>query len=235
MMKTISRGGSPSFSPELFTFLRELKRNNRREWFLANKGRYEEKVRGPALEFIAGFEPRLRKISPEFLAVARPVGGSLFRIQRDIRFSKDKSPYKTAVGIRFLHRDGKNVHAPVYYLHLEPGGSFAGLGVWHPEPPSLEKIRQAIVADPKGFRRAVDAPRFRRRYERGGDALRRNPRGYDPEHPLVEELKRKDHVASCRLADKDVARPGFDRRLAEIYRDGAGFMRYLCRALDVPF
>lgn len=234
-MNTMSRGVGPSFGPELLSFLRDLKRNNRREWFVKNKDRYEDAVRGPALRFIADFEPHLRKISPEFLAVARPVGGSLFRIQRDIRFSKDKSPYKTAVGIRFLHRDGKNVHAPVFYLHLEPGGCFAGLGVWHPEPPSLEKIRQAIVDDPKAFRRAVDAPRFRKRYERGGDALRRPPRGYDPVHPLIEELKRKDFVASCRLADKDVIRTGFDRRLAEIYRDGAGFVRYLCRALDVSF
>ncbi|MCG6923031.1 MAG: DUF2461 domain-containing protein [Acidobacteria bacterium] len=224
-----------SFSPELFTYLKDLKRNNRREWFLANKGRYEEEVKGPALRFIADFEPHLRKISPEFLAIPRAVGGSLFRIQRDVRFSKDKSPYKTHVGIRFLHRDAKNVHAPIFYLHLEPGGSFAALGVWHPEPATLEQIRQAIVEGPGAYRRAAESARLRKRFEMLGDSLQRPPRGYDPEHPLIEELKRKDFVASRRLDEKDIVRAGFDRRLAEAWRDGAGYVRFLCRALDVPF
>jgi uncharacterized protein (TIGR02453 family) len=227
--------GASSFSPELFAYLRDLKRHNRREWFLENKARYEAAVKEPALQFIADFEPHLRKISPEFLAIPKAVGGSLFRIQRDVRFSKDKSPYKTHVGIRFLHRDARNVHAPIFYLHLEPGGSFAGLGVWHPEPPTLEKIRQAIVEDPRGYKKAIGAARFRRCFEVGGDALKRPPRGYDPEHPLIEELKRKDFVASRPLDEKDTVRPGFDRRLAEIWRDGAGYVRYLCQALDAPF
>ena len=227
--------GASSFSPELFAYLRDLKRHNRREWFLENKARYEAAVKEPALQFIADFEPHLRKISPEFLAIPKAVGGSLFRIQRDVRFSKDKSPYKTHVGIRFLHRHAKNVHAPIFYLHLEPGGSFAAVGVWHPEPPTLEKIRQAIVEDPRGYKKATEAARFRKRFEVGGDALKRPPRGYNPEHPLIEELKRKDFVASCPLDEGDIVRPGFDRRLAEIWRDGAGYVRYLCRALDAPF
>ncbi len=231
----MSPGGSSSFGPELFAYLRDLKRHNRREWFLENKARYEEAVKEPALQFIARFGPHLRKISPEFLAVPRAVGGSLFRIQRDVRFSKDKSPYKTHVGIRFLHRDARNVHAPIFYLHLEPGACFAAVGVWHPEPSTLESIRQAIVDDPRGYERATGAARFRKRFELEGDALKRPPRGYDPEHRLVEELKRKDFVAVCRMDEKDVVRPGFDRRLAEIYRDGAGYVRYLCRALEAPF
>ena len=151
--------GASSFSPELFAYLRDLKRHNRREWFLQNKARYESAVKEPALQFIADFEPHLRKISPEFLAIPKAVGGSLFRIQRDVRFSKDKSPYKTHVGIRFLHRDAKNVHAPIFYLPLDPAGSFAGIGVWHPEPFTLEKIRQAIVEDPRGYTKATEAAR----------------------------------------------------------------------------
>jgi uncharacterized protein (TIGR02453 family) len=231
----MSARGSSSFSPELFAFLRDLKRHNRREWFLENKARYEAAVKEPALQFIADFGPPLQKISPEFLAIPKAVGGSLFRIQRDTRFSKDKSPYKTHVGIRFLHRDAKNVHAPLFYLHLEPRGCFAAIGVWHPEPSTLEKIRQAIVDDPGGYQKATGAARFRKRFEVGGDSLKRPPRGYDPAHPLIEELKRKDFVASCRLDEKDVVRSGFDRRVGEIYRDGAGYVRYLCRALDAPF
>jgi uncharacterized protein (TIGR02453 family) len=231
----MSRGGASYFGPELFTFLRSLKRHNDREWFLESKARYDAAVKEPALAFIAAFDPHLRKISPEFLAVPKAVGGSLFRIQRDVRFSKDKSPYKTHVGIRFLHRDAKNVHAPIFYLHLEPGAAFAGIGVWHPEPPALEKIRQAIVGDPKAYRKAAENARFLKRFEVGGDSLKRPPRGYHPEHPLVDELKRKDFVASCRLDEKDIVGPGFDRRLAEIYRDGAGYVGYLCRALGAPF
>ena len=231
----MSGRGSSSFSPELFAYLRDLKRHNQREWFLENKARYDAVVKEPALQFIADFEPHLRKISPEFLAIPKAVGGSLFRIQRDIRFSKDKSPYKTHVGIRFLHRNAKNVHAPIFYLHLEPGGSFAGIGVWHPEPPTLEKIRQAIVENPRGYKKASESARFRKRFEVGGDSLKRPPRGYNPEHPLIEELKRKDFVASCPLDEKDIVRPGFDQRLAETWRDGAGYVRYLCRALNAPF
>jgi uncharacterized protein (TIGR02453 family) len=231
----MSRGGSSSFSPELFAYLRDLKRHNRREWFLENKTRYETAAKDPALQFIADFEPHLRKISPEFLAIPKAVGGSLFRIQRDVRFSKDKSPYKTHVGIRFLHRDAKNVHAPIFYLHLDPAGSFAGIGVWHPEPPTLEKIRQAIVEDPGAYKKAIGEARFKKRFTLEGDALKRPPRGHDPEHPLVEELKRKDFVGACPLDEKDIVKPGFDQRLGEVFRDGAGFVRYLCRALDAPF
>ena len=225
----------PWFTRDLYDFLADLGDHNDRDWFTANKKRYVSAVQKPALRFIADFEPHLRKISPEFLALPKAVGGSLFRIQRDVRFSKDKSPYKSHVGIRFLHRDAKNVHAPIFYLHLEPGGSFAALGVWHPEPATLEQIRQAIVEDPAAYRRAAEGARFRKRFEVGGDSLQRPPRGYDPEHPLIEELKRKDFVASCRLDEKDIVRAGFDRRLAEAWRDGAGYVRFLCRALDVPF
>ena len=231
----MSRGKSPSFTPELFSYMRDLKRHNDRDWFLANKPRYERTVKDPALQFIADFEPHLRKISKEFLAIARPVGGSLFRIQRDVRFSKDKSPYKDHVGIRFLHKDAKNVHAPIFYLHLQPKGSFAGIGIWHPEPPTLAKIRQAIVDDPKGFRKVVDAPSFRKRFKRDGDTLKRPPRGFDPEHPLIEELMRKDHVGACQFTDKDVVAPGFDKQLAEVFRAAAPFQRYLCKALGVGF
>jgi len=231
----MSRGKGPCLTSELFSYMRDLKRHNDRDWFLANKARYERAVRAPALQFIADFEPHLRKISKEFLAIARPVGGSLFRIQRDIRFSKDKSPYKDHVGIRFLHKDAKNVHAPVFYLHLQPKGSFAGFGVWHPEPPALAKIRQAIVDDSSGFRKVVDAAAFRKRFNRDGDSLKRPPRGFDPEHPLVEELKRKDHVGTCPLTDKDIVAAGFDRRLAQIFQAAIPFQRYLCRALGVGF
>src|SRR5512138_1023433 len=139
------------FSPELFTFLRELKRHNRREWFLANKERYETVVRAPALRFISSFALPLRRISPHLVADAHPTRGSLFRIYRDTRFSADKRPYKTHVGIHFAHENEKNVHAPGYYLHLEPENCFAAAGIWRPDAPTLTRIRTTIAQDGKAW------------------------------------------------------------------------------------
>ena len=126
--------GVPYFQEGLFTFLKELRANNDREWFAANRERYETQVREPFVRFISDFEPILHQISPHFRADPRPSGGSLFRIYRDTRFSKDKSPYKTAAAAHFPHERGRDVHAPGYYLHLEPGSVFAGAGLWRPVP-----------------------------------------------------------------------------------------------------
>src|SRR5919198_4046037 len=150
--------GKKWFSPAVFSFLRELQDNNTREWFAENKSRYQEDVQEPALEFISDFDPLLRRISPDFRADARPVGGSLFRIHRDVRFSKDKTPYKTHVGIHFRHRSASDAHAPGFYLHLEPGGVFAAAGIWHPDGPSQKLIRTRIGDDARGWKRATGPP-----------------------------------------------------------------------------
>src|SRR5271169_2982992 len=142
------------FSPDVFVFLRQLKRHNDREWFAKNKARYQTSVVEPALSFIRDFAPHLAKISPFFVADARPTRGSLFRIYRDTRFSPDGSPFKTHVGIHFSHSSGKDAHAPVFYLHLEPGGCFAAAGVWHPDNSALTKIRSAIIAEPEPWAKA---------------------------------------------------------------------------------
>src|SRR4051812_13349888 len=110
------------FGPELFEFLRDLKSHNNREWFAANKERFNADVRDPALTFIASFAPHLARLNPHFSAIPSATRGSLFRIHRDTRFSPDKTPFKTHVGIHFSHEKGKDAHAPVFYLHLEPGG-----------------------------------------------------------------------------------------------------------------
>ena len=118
-----------AFAPALFRFLRDLRKNNDREWFLAHKDVYERDVNEPALAFISAFAAPLRKISPHLVADARPIGGSLFRIYRDVRFSNDKRPYKTHVGIHFRHRSAGDAHAPGFYLHLEPGSPIAVIRV----------------------------------------------------------------------------------------------------------
>ncbi|HKY59635.1 MAG TPA: DUF2461 domain-containing protein [Gemmatimonadota bacterium] len=223
----------PFFTDELFAFLRDLARNNDRTWFAENRDRYEREVRGPALQFVAALAPHLRTISPHFRADPRPAGGSLFRIHRDVRFSKDKSPYKTHVGIRFPHRAGKDVHAPGFYLHLEPGEVFMGCGVWHPDGETLSRIRASIAARPDRWRRVRDGKRFRRGFRLGGDSLRRAPAGYDTDHPLIEDLKRKDYIAVAELDEKAVQRSDFVGVFAAMCRDAEPFQRFLCDALGL--
>jgi uncharacterized protein (TIGR02453 family) len=225
----------PAFGPGLFSFLTDLRANNDREWFADNKQRYEEQLLEPALAFIDAFAPRLEKISPHFRADARPSGGSLFRIYRDTRFSKDKTPYKTNVGIHFRHERAKDAHAPGYYLHIGPGEVFAGGGIWHPATEAATSIREAIVADAARWRHATRSGAFAKRLELGGDSLKRVPSWADPEHPLADDLKRKDFFASTRLNENDVVAPGFVDEYARICRTAAPLMQFLCDALAVPY
>jgi uncharacterized protein (TIGR02453 family) len=223
------------FTADLFGFLQDLRRHNDRAWFAKNKERYLDVVQEPALEFVRGFGPYLRKISPHFVADDRPIGGSLFRIHRDVRFSKDKSPYKLHVGVDFRHRAARDVHAPSFYLHLQPGESFAAVGVWHPHQDTLTRIRTAIVDKPDKWKRAAHGTQFRSRYRLSGDALKRSPAGFDADHPLIEDLKWKDHVADVMLDERTVTSEDFLSRYAELCRLASGYVAFLCEALALPF
>ncbi len=162
------------FSPRLFQFLRELRLHNDRGWFEANRERYEGDVREPMLRFISDLGRPLRAISPNITVDPRPVGGSMFRIYRDIRFSKDKSPYKTNIGAHFPHAAaGKDESAPGFYVHLEPANSLGGGGLWHPDSRTLRKVRDRIAAPAKEWK-AVRATGIAIE----GDALKRVPPGY---------------------------------------------------------
>jgi uncharacterized protein (TIGR02453 family) len=226
---------SVSFGPELFSFLADLRENNNREWFAANRERYEEHLLEPALAFIDAFSPRLAKISPHFRADARPSGGSLFRIYRDTRFSRDKSPYKTNVGISFRHERSKDAHAPGYYLHIGPGEVVAGGGIWHPDTEAATGIREAIVTDPERWRRATRGGTFAKRLKLGGDSLKRVPPWADAEHPFADDLKRKDFYGWARLSESDVLAPGFVDEYAGICRAAAPLNQFLCAALELPY
>ena len=223
------------FRPALFRFLTELKRNNDRGWFQENKSRYEDVARGPAMEFIAAVAPGLARVSKHIRADPRPVGGSLFRIHRDVRFSKDKSPYKTHVGIHLRHVAAKDAHAPGFYLHLEPRQVFFGCGIWHPDTKTARRIREAIVERSGDWRKAVHAKRFRAQFELSGESLKRPPRDFDPEHPLIDDLKRKDFIAVKALKQSDVTQPDFATDFVKLCSQGAPLMRFLCKALDQPF
>jgi uncharacterized protein (TIGR02453 family) len=225
----------PSFSPELFAFLHELAANNDREWFAANRPRYVAEVQEPALAFVEDVGVRLGEISRHFVADARTNGGSLFRIHRDIRFSKDKSPYKTHVGIQFRHARARDVHAPGIYLHLEPGTVFLGCGIWHPDRDTLHAIRTAIAARPKRWTGIVDEPPFAGGFRLGGEALKRPPAGFDRDHPLIEVLKRKDFIAIADLSEAEATADGFLDRFFERCADAGGFMRFLCESTRVEY
>ncbi len=236
------------YTPASLSFLRALARNNSREWFTAHKSEFEQHVRQPSLRLIADLAKPLQTISAEYIASPKPVGGSLFRIHRDTRFAADKTPYKTHVGMRFYHAataatargtDGNaapgRLDAPVFYLHVEPGASFAGGGIWHPQPDTLKRIRNFLLNSPVSWKQATQSAAFRKQFALGGDSLSRPPRGYDPEHPMIEDLKRKDFVASSQFSDEDLMRPDLAKQLIKRYQVITPMIDWLCGALDLEF
>jgi len=218
-------------APSVFKFLRQLARNNNREWFAANKDRYVADVRDPLLAFISAFAPELAKIDPRMVADPRPVGGSLFRIYRDTRFAKDKSPFKTHAAMSFRHAAGRDVPAPGFYLHLEPGRAFAGGGIWHPQPDTLKQIRDAIAANPERWKRASRAKGCA--LDDDDERLSRPPRGYDPEHPFIEDLKRKSFTTSTSFSERDACAPGFVREYAAACKRAMPLMAFLGAAVGL--
>lgn len=219
-----------AFDTELFAFLRDLDEHNDREWFTTNKRRYETSVKEPALDFIEAFRPRLAALSPHFEANARVVGGSLFRINRDTRFSKDKTPYKTHTGMHFRHERAKDVHAPGFYLHLQPRSCFMGTGLWHPEPKVAQQIRHHMAEHRDRWTSITDDldP-----FELAGDSLVRPPRGFDRDDPIIDDLRRKDFMITSPFTHKQVTSPGFIDLFAERCEQSLPFLAFLCDALEV--
>jgi len=220
---------------ELFDFFSDLKKNNNRDWFQANKDRYENDVKDPLLTFIAAFAERTPEISSSIMAIPRVQGGSLFRIYRDVRFSKDKTPYKTGAGLHFRHKRGKDVHSPGYYLHLEPGEVFAGCGIWKPNTETVTKIRTKIANHPDQWLNIIQDNKFQKTFTIGGDSLKRPPKGFDPDHPLIEDLKRKDYLASIVLNEQIVGEPDFLDYYVELCKTAAPFMEFLTTAVGLDW
>lgn len=223
------------FSTATFKFLEQLANHNDKAWFEQHKDEYEDRVRGPALEYIRAMAPLLADFAPEFRADARKLGGSLMRVYRDTRFSRDKTPYKTNVGIQFRHQLGKDVHAPGFYLHVAPEECFLGVGSWHPEADLLGRIRDLIAAQPARWRAARDDRGFNQYWQLVGDVLSRPPRGYAADHPEIADLKRKDLIGLCGLTRKEVAGAQLVDLSAERFAAAAPFMRFLCEAAGVRY
>lgn len=222
---------SSYFSPKMFQFCEELSRNNNREWFQRNKSRYEHEVREPTLRFIADFAPRLRKISRYYVADPSPTGGSMMRIYRNLRFSRDKTPYKTNVAVAFGHRDAARFESPSFYLSLAHDEAFFGVGVWHPEPEAARKVRDTIVAHPSRWKTAIGDRKFVARLSLIGDSLSRPPKGLDPAHPLIEDLKRKSFVAGADFTRAEVCSPKFLDTFTRACESAAPFMKFLTESL----
>jgi len=212
------------FTPGFFKFLRDLKKHNDRDWFLANQERYEKDVRQPFLALIADLAPNLAKLGSGFIADPHPTRGSMMRIYRDIRFSKDKSPYKTHVAAHFRHGQGKDAGIGLY-IHLGPVDNFAGGGVYRPEPPLLKKIRDSIAGNPAAWKRAVKGQSL------GGESLTRPPAGYDANHPLIEDIKRKDFYLGSEMSEKEVTSNKLFAAVLEKFRDAAPLAEFLSTAV----
>lgn len=224
-----------TLSPPLFTFLRELAKNNDKEWFTVNKKRYEAEVLFPILEFIKGMQAPLAEVSPYLTANPKRMGGSLFRIYRDVRFSKDKSPYKTHAGIVFYHQHGdKKGGSPGIYLHLEPDGCFAASGVHCTQASQVAPIRRLIVEKPQAWE-AVLQELEEKKLELGGDSLKTAPRGFDRNHPYIKDIKRKDFYAHIGLREADVVKKDFPHKLAAFAQEASALNAFLARAMELPW
>jgi uncharacterized protein (TIGR02453 family) len=181
------------------------------------------------LRFITDFAAPLYELSPYLVADPRPSRGSMFRIYRDTRFSHDKKPYKTHVAMRFSHR-GKDVHSPGFYLHFEPGGCFAASGLWHPEPPTLLKVRNAIVSRPKEWRAVHKLLNWD-----DASKLRRPPRGFPSDHEFVEDLKLRDLGTAINFTDKQVCSPKFMAIFIQACRTMSPVAAFLSSAVGLKF
>ena len=224
------------FSDASFKFLRGLARHNERPWFLAHKAEYDEQVRAPFQRLLTDLQPVLAGVSEHYRAERKTVGGSLFRIQRDTRFANDKTPYKSWQGARLFHERSRQVEAPSFYLHLQPGNCFIASGLWHPQPDTLRRIRHFILDNPGSWKAAAHEPKFRRRFDLDEDEmLTRMPRGFPDDFEFAQDLKRKNFVALRAIDDDVMTGP---RLLSTLHKDLAGlapFTDYLCAALDLEF
>ncbi len=223
------------FSRKTIKFLKELSQNNNREWFADNKQRYEDEVRTPALDYIESMQQHMAKISPHFLVSAKKVGGSLMRVHKDIRFSKDKTPYKTNIGIHFKHARGRDVHAPGFYLHIEPGDVFIGAGIWRPESSTLGNVRTLIDEYPTEWKKLSKKLTGKDGFELGGDSLKRPPKGFSKEHALLDDLKRKDFIAVKNLNVSEIYAKDFSNTTGKLFKSASSLVKFICDADDLPF
>jgi uncharacterized protein (TIGR02453 family) len=223
------------FQPQAIQFLVDLAENNTREWFQPRKGDYERLLKEPLEAFVVALGERFETRG---LPLRADPAKSPFRIYRDVRFSKDKTPYKTHVSASFPWVEGGELagsHSdeggnPGGYFHMGPGEVFVGGGMWHPPTAKLAAFRASIADDPLTLRRIIDEPAFKRLFGAiSGDKLKRVPPGYPADHPEAELLKHKDVTFGHRLADSDVLSPTLPDVVAGSFEAAVPLMRFLAR------
>lgn len=228
--------GFSGFGDDFFAFFTELKADNSRDWFDSNRDRYRSVVQGTLSDFVTALQPQLEAISPHIKCDPRPQGGSIFRIHRDVRFSKDKRPYKEHAACNFRTIATDDVHGPGFYLHLAPEEAFAGGGIWMPAPKDLSAIRQRIAAKGKEWQAVLDDPGIRDTFGGvSGDGLSRPPRGYNIDHRHIADLKRKSFFAMAPLTRAQLARPDVVATVAGLYRAAVPLMRFLAASTGSRF
>ncbi len=207
-------------------FLSELSQNNNKNWFEANRERYEREVRAPAVAFVEAIAPRLAVLAPQLRAVATGRGSVISRLNRDTRFSADKSPYKDWIGFHFQGATGKE--APGLYLRIAPDRCGVGVGVWMLEPADLRKVRQHIGAGQQWapVRAALEAGGF----SFIGDSLKRTPKEFPADHPFAEDLRRQTFAAGCPV-NPALSLPDFCAEVERNWRAGLPLLTFLDAAL----
>ncbi|MDJ0777696.1 MAG: DUF2461 domain-containing protein [Gammaproteobacteria bacterium] len=222
------------FTPKFFEFYRALARNNNRDWFNAHKADYRQAVVEPMCAFIDEMAPRLRKISPHFVADSRPHGGSMFRIYRDVRFSKDKSPYKLHAACQFRHELGRDAHTVGFYVHLSTAEAVFGGGIWLPPAAELLKIRNTIADNPHAWRDIKNSRMVKKYFGGiGGDGLKRPPRGFAADHEHIDDIKRKSFFLMRREAPEVILRDSFVREVEKTFSAAMPLMEYIGYAQDI--
>ncbi len=216
---------APRFSARTLSFLVRLKRNNRREWFTARRGEYDEVVRAPMLAVLERLAIDMRAIAPELVVGPK----SMYRIYRDVRFSANKQPYKTHVAASFWHRDlGKGGGAGMYF-HVDPDGVWIGGGMYAPEMPQLYRVREHIAGNVRRFRSMIEAPRFRRALDGGleGEQLQRVPRGFSRDHEAADYLRYRQFLAGREFPARFATGPKFYGGMLDVFRTIAPLIRFL--------
>ena len=232
--KNITAGDFSGFPKTSLKFLKQLKANNDRDWFAENKSRYESDVLAPALAFITAMEAPMKRLSDCFNVIPKRMGGSLMRVYKDTRFSKDKTPFKTNIGIHFRHMAGKDVHAPGFYVHIEPEDTFVGIGVWRPDSKTCTAIRHHIDNESDTWSKIWRRKAFKQNFSLIGESLKRPPRGFSEDHSLITDLKRKDFIMTAPIQSSQIHSPDFDQQVTKLFRDSFCFMQFLCEALELP-
>lgn len=222
------------FPADLFHFFGDLEKNNNRSWFNASKDRYIDSVVAPMSDFIIAMQPRLKAISHHYIADPKPHGGSMFRIYRDARFSRDKTPYKTHAACQFRHAAGKDVHAPGFYVQLGADEVFFGGGIWQPAGRELNRIRDFIADNVRSWARIRNAKKVLDAGGITGESLQRPPRGFDAEHVHIEDLKRKSFYIMTESKPAAAMKADFIDLVTEAFNRAAPLNRFICDALDLP-